>query len=242
MAETPEPGSPESDESEPGTGRELLATLGGLATAAAAFTATFGGPRQKFWSRMTYTGLTLGGLALATSKEARATRIRLKDIPLGLASAGTLYLTFKAGDLFARRFMPKGDAEIREIYSLRTLRPRPEIALRLATIIGPAEELFWRGLIQGGLAKRFGRWPGMALATGAYGGVHLVSRNLTLIGAASVAGLHWGVLRAFRMPIGALIVSHAVWDIWIFLVQPTGETEADPLEADVEEGPSCAPI
>ncbi|MGB4862991.1 MAG: CPBP family intramembrane glutamic endopeptidase [Tepidiformaceae bacterium] len=242
MPENPETNPPVGRESESSAGRELLATLAGLGTAAAAFTATFGGPRQRFWSRMTYTGLTLGGLALATSKEARATRIRVKDIPLGLASAGTLYLTFKAGDLFARRFMPKGDAEIREIYSLRALRPRPEIALRLATIIGPAEELFWRGLIQGGLARRFGRWPGAALATGAYGGVHLVSRNLTLIGAASVAGLHWGVLRALRMPIGALIVSHAVWDIWIFLVQPTGETEVEQGEDAAQEGLSAAPI
>lgn len=222
--------------------RELLATLAGLGTAAAAFTATFGGPRQKFWSRMTYTGLTLGGLALGTSKEARAARIRPKDVPIGIASAGALYLTFKVGDLFARRFMPKGDTEIREIYALRTLRPRQEIALRLATIIGPAEELFWRGLIQGGLAKRFGRWRGFALATGAYGGVHLVSKNLTLIGAAGVAGLHWGALRALRVPLGALIVSHAIWDIWIFLVQPTGETELEQLEEVAGETLSSAPV
>ena len=30
--------------------------------------------------------------------------------------------------------------------------PKEEIALRLATVIGPAEELFWRGLFQGQLA------------------------------------------------------------------------------------------
>jgi membrane protease YdiL (CAAX protease family) len=143
---------------------------------------------------------------------------------LGLASAGTLYLTFKAGDRFARRFVPTGDREIREIYSLRTVRPRGEIALRLATVIAPAEELFWRGLIQGGLERRFGRWRGAALTTASYGGVHLVARNFTLLGAAGVAGLHWSVLRALRVSLGALIVSHVAWDIWIFLVQPTGET------------------
>lgn len=242
MPDDLEPEALDGGEPEHNSRRELLATLAGLGTAAAAFTATFGGPRQKFWSRMTYTGLTLGGLALGTSKEARSARIRPKDIPLGLASAGTLYLTFKAGDLFARRFMPRGDAEIRDIYSLRTLRPRQEIALRLATIIGPAEELFWRGLIQGGLARCFGRWRGAALATGAYGGMHLVSKNLTLIGAASVAGLHWGALRALRMPLGALIVSHAVWDIWIFLIQPTGETEPEQPEDGAEEALSPAPI
>jgi membrane protease YdiL (CAAX protease family) len=173
---------------------------------------------------MTWTALTLGGFALGTSREVRKTRIRPRDVPLGLASAGTLYLTFKAGDRFARRFVPTGDREIREIYSLRTVRPRGEIALRLATVIAPAEELFWRGLIQGGLERRFGRWRAAALTTASYGGVHLVARNFTLLGAAGVAGLHWSVLRALRVPLGALIVSHVAWDIWIFLVQPTGET------------------
>jgi len=33
--------------------------------AQAAFAATFRGPRAQFWSRMTMTGLTLGGYALA---------------------------------------------------------------------------------------------------------------------------------------------------------------------------------
>jgi hypothetical protein len=28
------------------------------------------------------------------------------------------------------------------------------------------------------------------------------------------------------VPLGALIVSHVAWDVWIFLVQPTGETDA----------------
>jgi hypothetical protein len=60
----------------------------------------------------------------------------------------------------------------------------------------------------------------------AYGGVHVVTGNFTLMGAASVAGAHWAVLYAAGVPLGALIVSHCAWDVWIFLVQPTGEIEA----------------
>ena len=195
----------------------------GLVVAQAAFAATFRGPRDRFWHRMTMTGLTLGSLALATSKPARRTRIGLRDVAMGLASAGALYVTFKAGDRFARRFVPGGDAEIRDIYTLRTLRPKPEIASRLATVIGPAEELFWRGLVQQALMARFGRWPGAALAAMAYGGVHIVTGNFTLFGAAGIAGTHWCVLYASGVPLGALVVSHVTWDIWIFLVQPTGE-------------------
>ena len=196
-----------------------------LASAGVAFTATFRGPRPQFWQRMTMTGLGLGSLALLTSARSRGARIRWWHLPLGLLSAATLYVTFQIGDRFARRFVPSGDREIREIYALRTLRPKEEIAARLGTVVGPAEELFWRGLVQEALARRYGRWTGAVLATMAYGGVHVTSGNFTLMGAAGVAGAHWSALYAMGVPLGALIVSHIAWDIWIFLVQPTGEIE-----------------
>ena len=178
------------------------------------------------------TGLNLGALALADEPPARRTRIGPREVALGLASAATLYATFRVGDAFARRFVPGGDAEIRDIYTLRTLRPKEEIGSRLATVIGPAEELFWRGLVQEALMDRFGRWPGAALAAMAYGGVHIVTGNFTLFGAAGIAGAHWCALYAAGMPLGALVVSHVTWDIWIFLVQPTGEISSlDPVAA-----------
>jgi membrane protease YdiL (CAAX protease family) len=172
---------------------------------------------------MTLTGLGLGSLALLTSRPARRTRIGAGEVVLGLGSAATLYATFRVGDSFARRFVPGGDAQIRDIYTLRTLRPKPEIAARLATIVGPAEELFWRGLVQEALMDRYGRWTGAALAAMAYGGVHVVTGNFTLFGAAGIAGAHWCALYAAGVPLGALVVSHVTWDVWIFLVQPTGE-------------------
>ena len=99
----------------------------------------------------------------------------------------------------------EGDRQIREIYALRALGPREEIATRLATVIGPAEELFWRGLVPEALMGRYGRWPGAALATLAYGGVHIVTGNFTLMGAAGVAGAHWCALYAAGVPLGALV-------------------------------------
>jgi len=204
-----------------------LALAIGLAAAGGAFAATFRGPRDRFWARMTLTGLGLGSWALLSSRPARRGILgwRPWHVPLGLLSAAVLYLTFQVGDRFARTYLPGGDREIREIYALRTIRPRGEIAIRLATIIGPAEELFWRGLVQAALMDRFGRWRGAALAAGAYGGVHVVTGNFTLFGAAGVAGAHWCALYAAGVPLGALVVSHVAWDVWIFLVQPTGETE-----------------
>ena len=43
-----------------------VGTAIGLAAAVPAFAATFRGPRDRFWSRMTATGLGLGALAITT--------------------------------------------------------------------------------------------------------------------------------------------------------------------------------
>ncbi len=195
--------------------------LGGLAAAYGAFALTFRGPRTQFWDRMTMTGLSLGTLSLVAEPDLRKTRIGPKEIGLGIASAAGLYVVFQVGDRVARIILPKGGSEIEAIYSLRRLRSRRELAARLFTIIGPAEELFWRGVVQHRLMKLLGKPAGLALGTAAYGGAHLVTGNLTLIGAATVAGGYWGALSAAGMSTGALIVSHVAWDITIFLIAPT---------------------
>jgi uncharacterized protein len=206
-------------------GDALLAA--GLAAAYAAFALTFRGPRGAFWDRMTATGLVLGGLALTTEPELRRTSIRGRDVAAGLASAAGLYAVFLVGDRVVRRRLPGGGREIGDIYALRELRPRGELAARLALVIGPAEELFWRGFVNRRLGRRFGSWPGAALGSAAYGGAHVVTGNFTLFGAAGVAGAYWSALAAAGMPMGALIVSHAAWDVWMFLVAPTSPTRMD---------------
>ena len=193
----------------------------GLLGAYGAFAATFRGPRERFWQRMTATGAGLGSLALLTEPELRRTRIRTRDVALGLASAAGLYGVFRVGDAAARRIMPKGAEEIDDIYALRALQPKTEIAARLALVVGPAEELFWRGFVLRRSQRLYGRWRGAAIAALKYGGVHLSTGNATLAGAATTAGAYWSALAAAGMPMGALVVSHVAWDVWIFLLQPT---------------------
>jgi len=192
----------------------------GLAIAFGLFAFTFRGARQRFWERMTLTGFVLGNMALANESDFREMRVRPLDLIQGLGSAAILYNIFWVGDQLARKVMPRGSKEIRDIYALRTLAPRQEIATRLATVIGPAEELFWRGFVQ----RRAG---GLAAAAG-YGGAHLVTGNTTLIGAAAVAGIYWGLLRRLGMSMPALITSHIAWDIWIFLLAPTEGASEEP--------------
>jgi membrane protease YdiL (CAAX protease family) len=204
----------------PRDSRAVLAV--GVAAAFGLFALTFRGQRAKFWERMTLTGFVLGTMALANEAELRRMKPRGRDVLLGLGSAAVLYGVFTIGDQVARQVMPRGSKEIKDIYALRTIDPPEEIAVRLATVIGPAEELFWRGFVQ--------RRAGGLAAAAAYAGVHVVTGNTTLIGAAAIAGIYWGLLRALGMSMPALITSHIAWDIWIFLLAPTEGAKEDPDE------------
>jgi hypothetical protein len=198
--------------------RDPVAAIG-LAAAFGLFALTFRGDRRRFWERMTLTGFVLGNMALANERDLRRARPRLLDIAQGLGSAAVLYSIFTFGDQIARRVMPRGSDEIRDIYALRQVAPKDEIAVRLATVIAPAEELFWRGFVQ--------RRAGGIAAAAAYGTAHLVTGNLTLVGAATVAGIYWGLLRRLGMSMPALITSHIAWDVWIFLLSPTEGAEEE---------------
>lgn len=200
--------------------------LAGLVTLGAygAFAATFRGPRDRFWPRMTRTGASLGLAALLLEPSLVRRRPRVREVALGGAIAGCLYGAFQVGDRVARRVLPGGGEEIADIYRLGELRPHRELALRLAVVVGPAEELFWRGLVQRSLQRRLGPVRAAVVAGLLYGGAHLVTGKRTLIAAATVAGFSWSGLAAAGVPMTSLVVSHSLWDVWIFLIQPTQRT------------------
>jgi membrane protease YdiL (CAAX protease family) len=198
----------------------------GLGLAGLVWTAAFRG-RSHFWEKMAIGVGTMGVFAVTANSELRSSRNRprLRDLGVGLASAAALYGIFRAGDRFARRVMPTGADDIAEVYARRRAAPRWFIASALALMIAPGEELFWRGLVNGYLMQRLGRVTGSALGAVIYGGIHLITGNLTLTGAAGVAGAWWSLQYLFEGRLPAAVVSHVAWDLWIFLVQPTVELE-----------------
>jgi uncharacterized protein len=194
--------------------------LVGMAAAGVIWTAAFRG-KQRFWAKMAAGIGCLGAYALYANPDLRKTRFRPADVARGVASAGVLYGVFQVGDRFARKVMPNGGAEIDDIYRKRGLAPDRFIAGALVLLIAPGEELFWRGLINRYLAQRLGPVPGNAAGATVYGAIHLVSGNLTLTGAAGVAGAFWSLQHLADGRMAPLIVSHVAWDVWIFLVRPT---------------------
>ena len=92
-------------------------------------------------------------------------------------------------------------------------------------LIGPAEELFWRGYVQRTLSRTLGgKRPedkAFVITALVYALVHVWSLNFMLIMAALVAGCVWGLIYRIRPGmLPALIVSHALWDVLVFIVLP----------------------
>jgi len=192
----------------------------GIAGAGVIWTAAFRG-KSGFWAKMAAGAGSLGAFALYANPDLRKIRVRPQDVVRGIVSAGVLYGIFQVGDRLARVVMPNGAAEIDDIYKKRALAPTPMIATSLALLIAPGEELFWRGLVNRYLAQELGPLAGNAAGAAIYGGIHLVSGNLTLTGAAGVAGAFWSLEHLAQGRMAPLIVSHVAWDLWIFLVRPT---------------------
>lgn len=199
----------------------FIKALRGVGLALPLWAWVFRSRRWNFWARMTLGAGSLGLYALRSRPELRQQLPRKDDLLVGALSASGLYVIFQVGDRMARHIMPSGEEDIANVYRLRTLAPRPLIVALLAGVIGPSEELFWRGLVQHALMDRFGTARGTAAGAAVYGGVHLVTGNLTLTGAAATAGAYWGTEYALRPRLGPLLVSHILWDVWIFLLAPT---------------------
>ncbi len=195
--------------------------LVGIAFATPIWAFVFRSKRANFWTRMTVGAGSLGSYALWARPLQRKELPTLKDAVIGAASAGGLYAIFQVGDRLARRIMPAGSEEIASVYELRGIAPTPLITALLVGVIAPSEELFWRGMVQRSFMDRFGSTRGTLAASAAYGGIHLVTGNLTLTGAAATAGLYWGTEYAVQPRLGPLFASHILWDVWIFLVAPT---------------------
>ncbi len=158
------------------------------------------------------------GYAARLRRDARAGL--LGKAALGVASAGLLYAIFAVGRVVALRVLPFAGTGIGHVYALKEGVSLVRVALLIGLIIGPGEELFWRGLFQEWTGAASGRAYGLAFTAMLYTAVHLASGNVMLVIAAAVCGVFWGWLyRRFRSPI-VNAISHTVWDLLVFVLFP----------------------
>lgn len=179
-------------------------------------------PRLNFWCAMTASALVLTALATLFCREwVRDIRLSPHEVAAGLAIAFALWWVFWVGDKVAGWLFAFERPQVEMIYAMRRGASPAMIAALLLLIIGPAEEIFWRGFIQRRMMQRWGPNAGFAAATACYAAVHIPSLNFMLVMAALVVGFCWGlVYRLFPRHLAALIVSHAVWDACAFVLFP----------------------
>ncbi len=179
-----------------------------------------------FWAWLALNILVVLGLALAVDRGyalrlAADLRTRpVLKIALGLVSAAALYAVFALGRLVALRLFPFAAGGIAGVYALKAGTPLLRVVLLIGLVIGPGEELFWRGFLQERTGATTKPAFGFALTTLLYAAVHLASGNIMLVLAAAVCGLFWGALYLrFRSPL-LNVVSHTLWDLLVFVVFP----------------------
>lgn len=146
----------------------------------------------------------------------------VQKIWLGLFSAILLYGVFYAGNIASRHLFPFAGSGINDVYKFKTDVAPIRIALLMIFLIGPGEELFWRGFLQRRLQADYGPWYGFLISTAIYSLVHIGSGNPMLVLAAGVCGLFWGFLYLRYRSLLMNMVSHTIWDVAIFLLFPVG--------------------
>lgn len=179
-------------------------------------------PRFDFWQMMAGSALILSGLATLF---APAWWSRLKfDIPnifFGVVVAAVLWGVFWVGDKVASWLFDFARPQVDLIYGIKEGESPWVLSLLLLLLIGPAEEIFWRGFVQERMGKKWGLTRGYLLATACYTLVHLPSCNFMLVMASLVCGAAWGFLyRYFPDRFTGIILSHALWDAAVFVWFP----------------------
>ncbi len=174
-----------------------------------------------FWVRLALAAALLATAALALTPD-RATlfRVRSRDIVIGLVSALVLYAIFWVGKQISVALLPFASDQIQSVYANRHQLDLIWVGVILFFLVGPSEEIFWRGFVQRRLSQRSSAPRALLITAAIYALVHIWTLNLMLILAAAVAGLFWGWLYQRQQSLIAVMLSHALWDLLIFVLFP----------------------
>lgn len=179
-------------------------------------------PRFDFWEMMAGSALILSGLATLFAP-AWWTRMKfdMRNILLGVVVAILLWCVFWVGDKVSSWMFNFARPQVDLIYGIKEGESPWALSLLLLLLIGPAEEIFWRGYVQERMSKKWGLNRGYLIATACYTLVHVPSCNFMLVMASMVCGLAWGFLyRQMPQHFTGIVISHALWDAAVFVWFP----------------------
>lgn len=179
-------------------------------------------PYVNFWWMMTGSALTLSVLSSWFNPGWwHRVRLSLPQLFLGVAVAVGLWSIFWIGDKLSTLLFDFARPQVETIYGMKEGESPWLLSLLMLFLIGPAEEIFWRGYVQQQFGERYGSDKAFVVTTVIYAMVHAGSCNFMLTMAALVAGAAWGLLYRFRPQwFAAIILSHALWDVTVFILFP----------------------
>ncbi len=130
-------------------------------------------PFVNFWWMMTGSALTLSVFAtLFNPGWWREVKWSLPNVLLGLGIAVALWGVFWLGDKVSSWMFDFARPQVDSIYGMKEGESPWLLAALLLLLIGPAEEIFWRGYVQRTLSKRWNPNAGFVVATLIYALVH----------------------------------------------------------------------
>lgn len=174
--------------------------------------------RVVFWYFFTATMLLLICFVVAQDKLDDKLSV-FKYLFTGIVTGALLYGLFWVGNLFIELLHIPVINQISALYR----RFGPHMFwhyLALILVVVPGEEIFWRGFVQKRLLNYLSTGGSIIVSAILYASVHIYSGQFMLPFAALIAGLLWGWLYAWRRSIPLVIVSHLVYDLFLFVFIP----------------------
>jgi uncharacterized protein len=107
-----------------------------------------------------------------------------------------------------------------EVYGNAQGMYTPGVVALAALVVAPAEEVFWRGLVQGVLAAATTPLLGALLGWVGYVAVYLVSGSIPIVLGAVVGGATWALMAWATGGVLAGVACHAVWTALMILRPP----------------------
>jgi membrane protease YdiL (CAAX protease family) len=180
--------------------------------------------RWGIWPGIGGAALLLAGLLLALKPRTLMQALGRHPLAwawaLALGAAAGLLMTLATYALYPLgvRLFPGLAGETASLYGAFGTPTPARILLLIAVVL--AEELIWRGWVQGVLTHRLGPWRGTLLAACVYALAHAPAGSPLLPLVALACGLGWGALRQATASLAASITAHLLWDLAILAVWP----------------------
>lgn len=176
-----------------------------------------------FWVMMAFSTSVLYAISILYYRDQlNRENFKATEILIGISSAAVLYLIFWFGKFILDKYgiIPNHNQNISSVYANREALPGWLVALLLFFPIGFGEEMFWRGYLQRLLSNKYNKWIGLVITVFFYTAVHIPTMNPILLLASFLVGVYWGLIFLWRGNIIAAVISHMLWDPFIFVIYP----------------------